>query len=55
MAGNRVTSEKMRRGNLGLHSLVSNVESEVFYQTRGFQENRLFHSSFPSAWLSIVE
>lgn len=47
MAGNRVTSEKMRRGNLGLHSLVSNVESEVFikheaskrigYFTRRFQ------------------
>lgn len=32
MAGNRVTSEKMRHGNLEVHFVISEVESEVFIQ-----------------------
>lgn len=46
MAGNRVTSEKMRHGNLEVHSLISDVESEVFIKHEASQSYFYFTCRF---------
>lgn len=46
MAGNRVASEKMRHGNLEVHSLISDVEFEVFIKHEASKSHFYFTRRF---------